>query len=198
MSSIGVKMQSTSVSGQFSMFFTVLIIGGIIMAFPYIFYEFWRFIRPALTKKELNQTRGVIFWVSLLFFAGVFFGYFVIAPYTVNFFANFQLDESIVNQWTITSYIDTLIPLILGTGLAFQLPLVVFFLSKLGMVTPDFLRKSRKYAIVIIVIVAGVITPPDVISQLVVSFPLLILYEVSIWLSARVKKQEVAVVEEWS
>jgi sec-independent protein translocase protein TatC len=198
MSSIGVKMQSTSVSGQFSMFFTVLIIGGIIMAFPYIFWEFWRFIRPALTKKELNQTRGVIFWVSLLFFAGVFFGYFVIAPYTVNFFANFQLDESIVNQWTITSYIDTLIPLILGTGLAFQLPLVVFFLSKLGMVTPDFLRKSRKYAIVIIVIVAGVITPPDVISQLVVSFPLLILYEVSIWLSARVKKQEVAVVEEWS
>jgi sec-independent protein translocase protein TatC len=195
---LGVKMQSTSVSGQFSMFFTVLIIGGIIMAFPYIFWEFWRFIRPALTKKELNQTRGVIFWVSLLFFAGVFFGYFVIAPYTVNFFANFQLDESIVNQWTITSYIDTLIPLILGTGLAFQLPLVVFFLSKLGMVTPDFLRKSRKYAIVIIVIVAGVITPPDVISQLVVSFPLLILYEVSIWLSARVKKQEVAVVEEWS
>ena len=198
MSSISVKMQSTSVSGQFGMFFTVLIIGGIIMAFPYIFWEFWRFIRPALTKKELSQTRGVIFWVSLLFFAGVFFGYFVIAPYTVNFFANFQLDESIVNQWTINSYIDTLIPLILGTGLAFQLPLVVFFLSKLGMVTPDFLRKSRKYAIVIIVIVAGVITPPDVISQLVVSFPLLILYEVSIWLSARVKKQEVAVVEEWS
>jgi len=200
MTSIGVKMQSTSVSGQFSMFFTVLIIGGIIIAFPYIFWEFWRFIRPALTKKELNQTRGIIFWVSLLFFSGVFFGYFVIAPYTVNFFANFQLDESIVNQWTITSYIDTLIPLILGTGLAFQLPLVMFFLSKIGLVTPDFLRKSRKYAIVIIVIVAGVITPPDVISQLVVSFPLLLLYEVSIWLSARVKREEAAVaaVEEWS
>ena len=127
------------------------------------------------------------------------FGYFVIAPYTVNFFANFQLDETIVNQWTITSYIDTLIPLILGTGLAFQLPLVMFFLSKIGIVTPDYLRKGRKYAIVIIVIVAGIITPPDVISQVIISLPLLILYEVSILLSSRVakdlKKEEDA---EWS
>ncbi len=199
MDEIGVKMQSTSVSGQFSMFFTVIIIGGIILAFPYIFYEFWRFIKPALTKKELSNTRGVIFFVSLLFFSGVLFGYFVIAPYTVNFFANFQLDETIVNQWTITSYIDTLIPLILGTGLAFQLPLVMFFLSKIGIVTPDYLRKGRKYAIVIIVIVAGIITPPDVISQVIISLPLLILYEVSILLSSRVakdlKKEEDA---EWS
>jgi sec-independent protein translocase protein TatC len=127
------------------------------------------------------------------------FGYFVIAPYTLNFFANFQLDETIVNQWTITSYIDTLIPLILGTGLAFQLPLVMFFLSKIGIVTPQYLRKGRKYAIVIIVIAAGVITPPDVISQVIVSLPLFILYEVSILLSSRVakdlKKEEDA---EWS
>ncbi len=187
---INIKMQSTSVSGQFSMFFTVIVIGGIIIAFPYIFYEFWRFIRPALTKRELSTTRGVIFWVSLLFFAGVSFGYFVIAPYTVNFFANFQLDETIVNQWTITSYVDTLVPLILGTGLAFQLPLVMFFLAKIGIVTPDFLRGARKYAIVIIIVVAGVITPPDVISQLIVSFPLLLLYEVSIWLSSRVVKEQ--------
>jgi sec-independent protein translocase protein TatC len=199
MKMMAVKMQSTSVSGQFSMFFTVVIIGGIIIAFPYIFYEFWRFIKPALTQKELNKTRGVIFWVSLLFFSGVGFGYFVIAPYTVNFFANFQLDETIVNQWTISSYIDTLIPLILGTGLAFQLPLVMFFLSKIGIVTPDYLRKVRKYAIVIIIIVAGVITPPDVISQIIVSLPLLVLYEVSIWLSARVAKEEAkAEVTEWS
>jgi sec-independent protein translocase protein TatC len=198
MKEIGVKMQSTSVSGQFSMFFTVLIIGGIIIAFPYIFYEFWKFLKPALTKQELNKTQGVIFWVSLLFFMGVLFGYFVIAPYTVNFFANFQLDETIVNQWTINSYIDTLIPLILGTGLAFQLPLVMFFLSKIGIVTPDYLRKVRKYAIVIIVIVAGVITPPDVISQVIVSLPLLLLYEVSIWLSARVVKEKAKEeLEEW-
>ena len=199
MKTMAVKMQSTSVSGQFSMFFTVVIIGGIIIAFPYIFYEFWRFIKPALTKKELNKTRGVIFWVSLLFFSGVGFGYFVIAPYTVNFFANFQLDETIINQWTISSYIDTLIPLILGTGLAFQLPLVMFFLSKIGIVTPDYLRKVRKFAIVIIIVVAGVITPPDVISQIIVSLPLLLLYEVSIWLSARVAKEEAkAEALEWS
>lgn len=198
MKDIGVKMQSTSVSGQFSMFFTVIVIGGLIIAFPYVFFEFWRFIKPALTKKELNKTRGVIFWVSLLFFSGVLFGYFVIAPYTVNFFANFQLDENIQNQWTINSYIDTLIPLILGTGLAFQLPLVMYFLSKIGMVTPSWLRAVRKYAIVIIVIVAGVITPPDVISQVIVSVPLLILYEVSIWLSAKVVKEvELEQTKEW-
>jgi sec-independent protein translocase protein TatC len=181
------------------MFFTVIVIGGIIIAFPYVFWEFWKFLKPALTPKELGRTRGVVFWVSLLFFMGVAFGYFVIAPYTVNFFANFQLDESIINQWTISSYVDTLIPLILGTGLAFQLPLVMFFLSKIGMVTPEWLRSVRKYAIVVIVIVAGVITPPDVISQIIVSFPLLILYEVSIWLSARVVR-EAALEEqkEWS
>ena len=194
-----VRMQSTSVSGQFSMWFTVVLIGGIIIAFPYIFWEFWRFIRPALTQKELGRTRGVIFWVSLLFFMGVGFGYFVIAPYTVNFFANFQLDENIENHWTITSYIDTLIPLILGTGLAFQLPLVMLFLSKIGIVTPDYLRKGRKYAIIIIVVVAGVITPPDVISQVIVSIPLLLLYEVSIFLSARVVKEQARREElEWS
>jgi sec-independent protein translocase protein TatC len=199
MDDVVVKMQSTSVSGQFSMWFTVVLIGGVIIAFPYIFWEFWRFIRPALTDKELGRTRGVIFWVSLLFFTGVGFGYFVIAPYTVNFFANFQLDENIENHWTITSYIDTLIPLILGTGLAFQLPLVMLFLSKIGIVTPDYLRKGRKYAIIIIVVVAGVITPPDVISQVIVSIPLLLLYEVSIFLSARVVKEQARREElEWS
>jgi sec-independent protein translocase protein TatC len=185
-----VRMQSTSVSGQFSMFFSVVLVGGFIIAFPYVFYEFWRFVKPALTQKELGRTRGVIFWVSLLFFTGVFFGYFVIAPYTVNFFANFQLDENIENRWTISSYFDTLIPLILGTGLAFQLPLVMYFLSKVGLVTPSYLRRVRKYAIVIIIVIAGVITPPDVISQIIVSVPLLILYEVSIILSARVLKED--------
>jgi sec-independent protein translocase protein TatC len=134
MKEIGVQMQNTNVSGQFSMFFTVIIVGGIIISFPYVFWEFWRFIKPGLSKKELAKTRGVIFWVSLLFFTGVGFGYFIIAPYTVNFFSNFQLDASIENRWTITSYIDTLVPLILGTGLAFQLPLVMFFLSRIGIV----------------------------------------------------------------
>ena len=199
MKDIGLKMQSTSVSGQFSMYFTLIFVGGIIVAFPYIFWEFWRFIKPALTKKELSKTRGVIFWVSLLFFLGILFGYFIIAPYTVNFFANFQLDENIENRWTITSYIDTLVPLILGTGLAFQLPLVMFFLAKVGLMSPSFLRRNRKYAIVIILILAGIITPPDVISQVICTIPLMLLYEISILLTARVQKEKaLAEKEEWS
>ena len=199
MKDIGLKMQSTSVSGQFSMYFTLIFVGGIIVAFPYIFWEFWRFIKPALTKKELSKTRGVIFWVSFLFFLGITFGYFIIAPYTVNFFANFQLDDNIENRWTITSYIDTLVPLILGTGLAFQLPLVMFFLAKVGLMSPDFLRRNRKYAIVIILILAGIITPPDVISQIICTIPLMLLYEISIWLTARVEKEKaLEEKEEWS
>ena len=199
MKEIGLKMQSTSVSGQFSMYFTMIFVGGIIIAFPYVFWEFGRFVRPALTKKELSKTRGVIFWVSRLFFSGILFGYFVIAPYTVNFFATFQLDENIQNIWTITSYIDTLVPLILGTGLAFQLPLVMFFLAKVGLMSPDFLRRNRKYAIVIILILAGIITPPDVISQIICTIPLWILYEISIALTVKVQREkELEEKEEWS
>jgi sec-independent protein translocase protein TatC len=199
MKDIDLKMQSTSVSGQFSMYFTLIFVGGIIVAFPYIFWEFWRFIKPALTKKELSKTRGVIFWVSFLFFLGIFFGYFVIAPYTVNFFANFQLDDNIENRWTITSYIDTLVPLILGTGLAFQLPLVMFFLAKVGLMSPDFLRRNRKYAIVVILILAGIITPPDVISQVICTIPLMLLYEISILLTVKVQKEKAKEeAEEWS
>jgi sec-independent protein translocase protein TatC len=190
MEGIGIKMQNTAVSGQFSMFFTVVFIGGFIIAFPYVFWQFWKFVKPALTKKEMQKSRGVIFWVSFLFFLGVLFGYYVLAPYTVNFFSNFQMDENIQNIWTIGSYIETLVPLILGTGLAFQLPLVMFFLARVGIVTATSLRKVRKYAIVVIVVVAGLITPPDVISQVIVSVPLLILYEISVMLTARVEKEK--------
>jgi sec-independent protein translocase protein TatC len=199
MGEIPVKMQNTTVAGQFSMFFSVVLIGGVVIAFPYILYEFWRFIKPALTKKELNKTKGVIFWVSLLFFSGVLFGYFIIAPYTINFFSNFQLDEAIENRWTITSYIHTLTPLILGTGLAFQLPLVMFFLAKVGIVTGKFLKANRKYGIVLIFVLAGIITPgPDLISQISVALPLLILYEVSIVLTKRVEAERAkAELEEW-
>ncbi|RYZ21972.1 MAG: twin-arginine translocase subunit TatC [Chitinophagaceae bacterium] len=200
MDGVGIKMQSTAVGAQFSMFFTILFIGGIILAFPYIFYEFWSFIKPALTAKERNKTRGAIFWVSFLFFLGVFFGYFVICPYTIKFFASFQLDENIENRWTISSYIDTIIPLVLGSGLAFQLPLVLYFLAKVGIVTGTYLARVRKYSIVIILIIAAIITPgPDVISQLTVALPLLLLYEISIVLAKRVEKQRAKEEkEEWS
>src|SRR5690606_23194274 len=132
MEGISLKLQSTQVTGQFSMFFTIVLVSGLIIAFPYVFYQFWNFIKPALTKKELNRTRGVIFWVSFLFFLGVGFGYFVVAPYAINFFFHFQLDDIVINNWTINSYIDMMLPLVLGSGLAFQLPLVIYFLAKIG------------------------------------------------------------------
>lgn len=199
MSQINVKMQSTAVGGQFGVYFNIILIGGFIIAFPYVFWQFWKFAKPALTPKELRNTQGVIFWVSLLFFIGVLFGYYVIAPYTINFFANFSLDDNIENRWTITSYFSTLTPLILGAGLAFQLPLVMFFLAKIDIVSARFLRKSRKYAIVIMLILSGIITPPDMLSQIICTIPLLLLYEISILLCVKVEKQKKEdEIKEWS
>ncbi len=190
MQEIHVKMQSNAVSGQFDVYFNIILIGGFILAFPYVFWQFWKFTKPALKPKELKNTRGVIFYVSMLFFLGVFFGYFVIAPYTINFFANFVLDSNIENIWTIASYFNTIVPLILGAGLAFQLPLVMYFLAKVGVVSAAYLRRVRKYAILIIVIVASIITPPDMLSTIVASVPLVILYEISVLLCVRVEKRQ--------
>jgi len=190
MTQINVKMQSNAVAGQFDVYFNIILIGGFILAFPYVFWQFWKFTKPALKPNELKSTRGVIFWVSLLFFLGVFFGYFIIAPYTINFFANFSIDENIVNIWTIASYFNTIVPLILGAGLAFQLPLVMFFLAKAGVVSAAYLRRVRKYAILIMLIVAGIITPPDMLSQIVCTIPLMLLYEISVLLCVSVEKKE--------
>ena len=198
MEQINVKMQSTAVAGQFDVYFNILLIGGFILAFPYVFWQFWKFTKPALTSKELKNTRGVIFWVSLLFFTGVFFGYFVIAPYTINFFSRFSIDDNIQNIWTIESYFNTIVPLILGAGLAFQLPLVMYFLAKVGVVSAAYLRRVRKYAILIMLIVAGIITPPDMLSQIVCTIPLMLLYEISVWLCARVEKKKKQEEAEWN
>jgi sec-independent protein translocase protein TatC len=195
---ISISLISTQMSKQFMMSFSIAFMGGFILAFPYIFWEFWRFVSPALSPKELKKTRGMIFWVSALFFLGVSFGYFMIVPYTVNFFASFTLSPLIKNTFTIDDYIDTISSLVLGTGIVFQLPLVVYFLSKVGIVTPQFLRTYRKYAIVAILVIAAVITPPDVVSQLIVTFPLLLLYEISIYISARVQRKRVQEEKEWS
>ncbi len=195
---IKLKLISTEMSSQFMMSFTIAMVGGFVVGFPYIFWEFWKFTKPALTEKERQKTRGIIFWVSLLFFTGIGFGYFLIAPYTVNFFASYTLDPVIVNSFTVSDYIDNIVSLVLGTGILFQLPLVVFFLSRVGIVTPDFLRTYRKYAFVIILIIAAVVTPPDVVSMTICALPILLLYEISIWISARaVKDMELKEKEEW-
>ena len=196
---IGVTMQNVDTTGQVSLFFTSMFVTGFILAFPFVFREFWKFVKPALTKNELKKTRGVIFWVSFLFFTGVLFGYFILMPFSMNFLATFTMSDSIQNIWTIKSYINTMMPLVLGSGLAFQMPLVMFFLAKIGIVTGSFLRKNRRYAIVVILIVAAIITPPDVISQIVVTLPLWLLYEISIVLASRVEKQKaLEEKEEWS
>ena len=190
MAEIHLKMQSNVVSGQFDTYFNIILIGGFIVAFPYVFWQFWKFTKPALKEKELRNTRGVIFWVSMLFFLGVLFGYFVIAPYTISFFANFQLDSNIENIWTIGSYFTAIAQIVLGAGLAFQLPLAMYFLAKIGVVSASYLRRVRKYAILIIVIVASIITPPDMLSTIVASVPLILLYEISVLLCARVEKKK--------
>ena len=190
MSQVNVKFQSNTVAGQFGVYFNVILIGGFILAFPYVFWQFWKFTKPALNPKELKNTKGVIFWVSLLFFCGVFFGFFVIAPYTISFFSKFSLDDSIENLWTVNSYFNTIVPLILGSGLAFQLPLVLYFLARVGVVSAQFLRNGRKYAIIIMLVVAGIITPPDMLSQIVCTIPLILLYEIGILLCVRVEKSQ--------
>ena len=184
-------LQSREVSGQFMMALTQSIIVGLLFAFPYMFHELWRFIKPGLKSKELNAARGAVFWVSLLFFSGVAFGYYVVAPMAINFLANFKLDPTIQNQFDINDYISLLSMLTLACGITFQLPMIAYVLSQVGILTPSFMREYRRHALIVIFIVAAIITPsPDVISQLLVAFPLLGLYEVSIGVSGRVLKRK--------
>jgi sec-independent protein translocase protein TatC len=186
---VKIKFQNTELAGQFTMSFSVSFFLGFIIAFPYVFWEFWKFIKPALKEKELNNAKGIVFWSSLLFLTGVFFAYFIIVPFTVNFFGNYQLSPSFDNIITIGSYYDTMNDLILGMGIVFEIPIVVYFLSKVGILTPHFMREKRNFAILIIFVLAAVITPPDWFSIWMVAIPLIILYEVSIVISTRVNKQ---------
>jgi sec-independent protein translocase protein TatC len=199
---VTVNLQSTTFGGQFMGSISIAIVGGIIAAFPYIFWEFWRFIKPALKEKELKNTRFIIFWVSFFFFCGAAFGYFLLGPFTFNFLAGFQLGTkgTIITIPTFSDYLDNLINIILGCGIAFELPVLAYLLTKIGLITPSYLRRTRKYAAVIILIAAAIITPsPDWMSQLLVFLPLFFLYELSIIISARVsKEQERRDQEEWS
>jgi sec-independent protein translocase protein TatC len=185
------KLQAIGVGDQFTMSMTSSVIVGLIFAFPYAFWEIWRFIKPGLKASERKSARGAVFYVTFLFLSGVLFGYFIVTPLAVNFLANFTLDESIINEFSIASYISLVATLTLACGVAFQLPVVVFVLSKVGVLTPAFMREYRKHSMIVILIVAAVITPsPDIYSQILVAIPLFLLYEISIFVSGRVAKQK--------
>ncbi|MCP9770100.1 twin-arginine translocase subunit TatC [Lacihabitans sp. LS3-19] len=185
------SLMSREVSGQFMMALTASAIIGLLFAFPYVFWEIWRFIKPGLKITEKKAATGSVFYVTALFFIGVLFGYYIVAPFAINFLVNFQIDPSIENQFDIQSYISILATLTLACGVTFQLPMAILVLTKIGVVTPAFLKEYRKHSIVVILIVAAIITPsPDMISQIVVAIPLYFLYEVSIVVSQRIYKQK--------
>jgi sec-independent protein translocase protein TatC len=197
---IDITLLGNTVSGPFMSAITISFMGALIIAFPYLFWELWRFIKPALSPKELKYARGSIWWVSLCFFLGAAFGYYLLAPFTFNFLANFQLGTIGVYKYlpTLDDFIETLTDIILGCGIAFELPVLAYVLSKLGIITPQFLKVYRKYAYVVILIVAAVITPsPDWTSQTIVAVPLILLYEISIFISRKVDKQRVKEEAEW-
>ncbi|MEP6684732.1 MAG: twin-arginine translocase subunit TatC [Parafilimonas sp.] len=199
---VNITMQTTTFGGQFFSSFSIAFVGGLIASFPYIFWEFWRFVKPALKQKELNGTRFVIFWVSFFFFLGSAFGYYVLGPFTFNFLASFQVSalNMVTTRPTINDYIDNLTDVIVGCGIAFEMPVLTYALTKIGIVTPQFLKRTRKYAIVILLVLAAVITPsPDWYSQTIVFLPLFALYELSVYISRKVYKGQLEKdAEEWS
>ena len=196
-----IKFQSNAMTEQFMMSFTIAFVGGFIVAFPYVFWELWRFIRPALSKKEVKKTRGIIFWVSALFFMGVAFGYYLLTPFMINFYSNYKLSPELIEfKPTLSDYIENLIWTTVGIGVLFQMPLLVMFLAKIGIVTPKFLKKYRRHAFVVILIAAAIITPStDPFSLTLVTIPLYALYEASIFVASKVfKEREKREAEEWS
>lgn len=196
---VDVKFLETTMTGQFVASFTLAFIGGFIIAFPYIFWEFWKFLRPALSSNELKKTRGIIFWVSILFFAGVAFGYYILTPFMVNFYFNYKLSPQIQIMPTFSDYLENLIYTTVGIGILFQMPLLVMVLARIGIVTAKFLRKYRRHAFVVILIAAAIITPStDPFSLTIVTIPLYLLFEASIIIASRINKSQKKEEEEWS
>jgi len=186
---VPLQIISVKMAGQFNMHILVSLVLGLIVAFPYVFYEFWSFISPALHTKERKHANGAIFFSSALFILGVLFGFFMIVPLTIHFLGTYNVSPDVTNTINLISYVSTITSVVFASGVVFELPVIMFFLTKIGLVTPEFLKKYRKHSIVIIMIVAAIITPPDIFSQILVAIPLLILYEVSILISMRITRQ---------
>ena len=183
-------IQSRLMSGQFSAHIWTSIWAGFIIGFPYVLYEMWKFISPGLYEKERRNSRGFIFIASFLFFLGVLFGYYVVSPLSINFLGTYQVSSEVTNEFDLASYISTVRASVIACGVLFELPIIIFFLTKIGLVTPEIMRKYRKIALVVVLILSAVITPPDVASQIIVAIPVLILYQVSIYISAMVLRKE--------
>jgi len=179
-------------SGQFITHIYVSVMMALVVAFPYLLWEIWSFIRPALLPREKMYSKGAVFFSTLLFILGMLFSYYLIVPLTINFFSSYQVSEEVSNTIALNSYISTVVSVTLATGLVFELPILVFFLSKVGILTPAFMKKNRKYVLVILLTLSAIITPPDIFSQILVCIPLLVLYEFSILISARVMKKQAA------
>jgi sec-independent protein translocase protein TatC len=184
------KLQSIKVTSQLMNSIWSSLILGLILSFPYILWEIWRFISPGLTKKEIKRSRGFIFIASALFFIGVLFSFYVIAPISIHFLYNYQITDAIENSFTLESHIGLVTNMLLGVSVLFELPVLIYFLTKIGLITPEFLKKYRKHALVVVLILAAIITPPDVASQVIVAIPILILYEIGIKVSRRVIKNQ--------
>lgn len=179
------ELMNIKMSGQFSTHIVSSLVAGFVCAFPYVFWEIWRFIKPALYGSEKKYSRGVVFYTSLLFILGVLFGYYAVAPLSVQFLGNYQVSSQVVNQINLNSFISTVTTVCLANGIVFLLPILIYFLSKLGLISPEFLRQYRKHSLVILMILAAIITPPDIMSLILVTFPLMLLYELSIKVSAK-------------
>ncbi len=187
------NIQSLKMAEQFSAHIWMSLTFGFILAFPYVVYEIWKFLKPALHKEEQKHAKSFILFSSFLFFLGILFGYYILAPLTINFFGNYSVSDTIQRNFKLGSYITIVKTAVLSAGFLFELPIVIYFLTKLGLVTPEFLRKNRKYSLVIILILAAILTPADILSQIVVAIPMLFLYELGIIISKRiVKKQKAA------
>lgn len=185
------RIQSRAVSGQFSAHLWTSVTAGFIIAFPYILLEFWRFIQPGLHQHEKKNARGFIFIASFLFFLGVLFGYYIVTPLSINFLGSYTVSDQVFNDFDLDSYISLLRASVLSSGLIFELPILMYFFTKIGLVTPALLKNNRKFAIVIVLSISAIITPPDIASQIIVTIPILILYEVSIIISKIVHKRQI-------
>ncbi|WP_443634887.1 twin-arginine translocase subunit TatC [Candidatus Marifrigoribacter sp. Uisw_064] len=184
------RIQSRTMAGQFSAHLWTSITAGFIVAFPYILFELWRFISPGLKTIERKSSKGFIFIASILFFIGVLFGYYVVTPLSINFLGTYQVSDQVFNDFDLSSYIGLVRASALASGLIFELPILIYILTKIGVVTPQILRKYRKFALVIVLILSAIITPPDIASQVIVTIPVIILYEISIYISKSVIRKQ--------